>query len=166
MKYFIGLQIPKKNKLRIEMLRAEFKFFTTEPHITLISPALLPNDDSFINKIVEVCKQTQQFYVTFSKLKQFDNKVLYMDVHSPQLVTLHEEILKKLNIVENKKNSISHLTIVKQGQRREINIPEIKKRAEKIILPTTNFSLNSIVIYKQPKEKSIYLPYMKIPFEG
>jgi len=49
MKYFIGLQIPKDYKFKVEMLRANFNFFTTEPHITLVSPPDLPDDDYFIN---------------------------------------------------------------------------------------------------------------------
>ncbi|MGB4437677.1 MAG: hypothetical protein WBJ13_00325 [Sedimentibacter sp.] len=47
MKYFIGVPIPKNYKNKIEMLRAEFRFLTTEPHITLVPPPALPDDDSF-----------------------------------------------------------------------------------------------------------------------
>nr|WP_312580159.1 2'-5' RNA ligase family protein [Sedimentibacter sp.] len=165
MKYFIGLQIPKNYKFKIEMLRAEFNFFTTEPHITLVAPPSLPDDDSFIEDIVKICRETQSFNINLGQLGQFGNRVLYIDVFSKELINLHEKIYEKLNLIRDKKNFVPHLTVMKQRPKRPIDIASIKKRAEKQFPASFNFNLNSIVVYQQPKEKSIYLPYMKIPLE-
>ncbi len=164
MKYFISLQIPNNYKNRIEMLRAEFNFFTTEPHITLVPPPDMPDDEFFIKEMIEICKTTQPFIVKLEQLGHFRNKVLYIGVNSSKLINLHEQIYERLNLNKEIRKYVPHLTIVKHRPGRPINIDSIKKRAEKIIIPAPSFNVNSLLIYQQPKEKSIYLPYMRIPF--
>jgi len=165
MKYFIGVPIPKNYKNKIEILRAEFRYFTTEPHITLVPPPALPDDDDlFIKQIIEICKNTSKFSVKLDELGQFGNRVLFINVDSPELINLYEAINNRLAFEREKRGFTAHLTIVKQRPGRTVDIYEIKKRAEKLLIPSPNFILNSIIIYRQPKEKSIYLPYMEIPF--
>jgi len=164
MKYFIGAPIPKKYKNKIEMVRAEFRFFTTEPHITLVPPPALPDDDIFIKQIVDICKKTQKFIVKLDKLGQFGNRVLFINVDSPELINLHETIYQQLDLVKEKRQFVPHLTVAKQRIGRPIDIELIKKRAEQKLPTYLEFILNSIVIYKQPKEKSVYLPFMEVPF--
>lgn len=162
MKYFIGAPIPKIYKNKIEMLRAEIRFFTTEPHITLVPPPALLDDDSFIEKVVEVCKTIEPFNVKLNKLDQFANRVLYVSIDSPELVNLYKKLYENLNLQEKKREYTPHLTIVKQRPRRPVDLDSIRKRAE--IIPTLEYTLNSIIVYFQPKEHSIYVPYMEIPF--
>lgn len=164
MKYFIGALIPKIYKNKIEMLRAEIRFFTTEPHITLVPPPALPDDDSFIEKVVEVCKEIEPFNVKLNNLDQFGNRVLYVSVNSPELVNLHKKIYEILDLQEEKRDYTPHLTIVKQRPKRPVDLDSIRKRAEIKIIPTLDYTLNSIIVYHQPKEHSIYIPYMEIPF--
>lgn len=164
MKYFIGIQIPIKYKTKIEMLRAECRFFTTEPHITLVPPPALPNDDIFINKVINICNKTKPFQIELNKLGQFGNRVLFVNVNSPNLIDLHESIYKGLNIQKENREFVPHLTIAKQRPKKHIDINAINERAGKVLSPYLNFKLKSIVIYYQPKERSIYLPYMQIPF--
>ncbi len=163
MKYFIGLKIPKDYKNKIEMLRAEFKFFTTEPHITLVPPPALPDDESFIKELAEICKKKHPYNIKLDQLCSFGNRVLYIDVYSPELIDLYESIFGKLNLIKEKRKFVPHLTVVKQRPRRHLDMNFIKKRAEQMLIPSPSFTSNSIVVYQQPKEKSIYLPYMKIP---
>jgi len=92
MKYFIGVPIPQNYKNKIEMLRAEFRFLTTEPHITLIPPPALPDDDSFIKDLIDVCKKTKSFNIKLNGFEQFGNRVLYVNVESPELINLYNEI--------------------------------------------------------------------------
>ena len=165
MKYFIGVPIPKNYKNKIEMLRAEFRFFTTEPHITLVPPPALPDEDTFIKQIIEICKSTQKFNVKLNELGQFSNRVLFINVNSPELINLYEKIYKQLDLVKEKRKYVPHLTVAKQRIGRPIDIELIKKRAEKKLLPYPEFTLDSIIIYKQPKEKSVYLPFMEIPLQ-
>lgn len=164
MKYFIGVPIPKNYKNKIEMLRAEFRYFTTEPHITLVPPPALPDDDSFIKQIVEICKSTPKFNVKLNELGQFGNRVLFINVDSPELINLYEKIYQHLDLVKEKRKFTPHLTVAKQRIGRPIDLDLIKKRAEHKLPPYPDFVLNSIVIYKQPKEKSVYLPFMEVPF--
>lgn len=165
MKYFIGVPIPKYYKTKIEMLRAEFKFFTTEPHITLVPPPSLTDDDSFVKTVIETCKNTESFDVKLKGLGQFGNRVLYVSVNSPGLISLHDKIYESLNLQSEKRAFTPHLTVVKQRPGRQVDIEAIKKKAGIKLIPYPEFKLNSIVVYEQPKEKSIYVPYMKIPLK-
>lgn len=166
MKYFIGAPIPKAYKNKIELLRAEFRFFSTEPHITLVPPPALPDDDGFVKDIIKICKDTKKIKVALQNIGQFGSRVLYVSVSSPQLIRLHEKIYEELNIKEEERGYTPHLTVVKQRPGRKVDIPEIKDRAEARLAPYPEFFLNSIVIYHQPREKSIYVPYMEIPLDG
>ncbi|MDD2495743.1 MAG: 2'-5' RNA ligase family protein [Tissierellia bacterium] len=164
MKYFIGIPIPNTYKTKIEMLRAKYKFFTTEPHITLVPPPALGDDDHFIKDVIEVCKQTKPFNIKLETFSQFGNRVLFISVNSPELINLYNEIYCKLNLEKEKRGFTPHLTIVKQRIGRKIDIEKIKKSAEISLIPYHEFMLKSLVIYHQPKVKSIYVPYMEIPF--
>jgi 2'-5' RNA ligase len=163
MKYFIGAPIPKIYKNKIEMLRAEFRFFTTEPHITLVPPTELPDEDTFIEKVIEVCRTTKPFNINLGNLDQFGNRVLYISVDSPGLIDLNKKIYLNLNLQQERRGFTPHLTIVKQRPKRPIDIETIRKRAEIKLIPTHEYTLNSIIVYHQPKEHSVYIPYMEIP---
>lgn len=163
MKYFIGAPIPKNYKNKIEIFRAEFRFFTTEPHITLVPPPALPDEDVFIENIAEICKKTEPFKIKLGGLEQFGSRVLYVSVHSPDLINLHKQIYEGLNLQQEKRGFTPHLTIVKQRLKRAIDVDKIRKRAETKLIPYPSYTLKSIIIYYQPKEHSIYVPYMEIP---
>lgn len=165
MKYFIGAPVPNTYKNKIEMLRAEFKFLTTEPHITIVPPPALPDDDSFIADLVGVCKNTEPFNVKLDKLGQFGSRVLYVSVHSGELINLYEKIFKKLNLTKENRGYTPHLTVVKQRPKRPVDIEAVKKRAEAKLASPPEYTLKSIIVYHQPKEKFIYVPYMEIPLE-
>lgn len=164
MKYFIGAPVPNTYKNKIEMLRAEFRFLTTEPHITIVPPTALPDDDSFIGDLVQVCKNTKPFTIKLDKPGQFGNRVLYVNVHSEELISLHENIFEKLNLTKEKNGYTPHLTIVKQRPKRSVDIEAVKKRAEVKITSHPEYTLKSLIVYHQPKERFIYVPYMEIPF--
>lgn len=163
MKYFIGASIPKNYKNKIEMVRAQFRFLTTEPHITIVPPPALPDEDTFIKNIIEVCKATKALNIKLNTLGQFGNRVLYIDVQSPDLINLYENIYKTLNLEKEKRGYTPHLTIVKQKPKRPIDIETVKSKAEIKLLPAPEYILKTITIYHQPKEKFIYVPYMEIP---
>lgn len=163
MKYFIGAPIPNSYKNKIEMLRAEFKFLTTEPHITIVTPPALPDEDTFISDLIKVCKNIKPFNVKLEKLGQFSNRVLYVNVYSNELINLYENIFDNLNLEKENRGYTPHLTIVKQRPKRPVDIDEVKKRAEINLIPYPEYTLKSIVVYYQPKERFIYVPYMKIP---
>lgn len=163
MKYFIGAPISENYKNKIEMLRAEFRFLTTEPHITIVPPPALPDDDSFIKDIIEVCKITPAFKVKLNQLGQFGDRVLYVSVQSPELIKLYENIYESLSLEKEKRGYTPHLTVVKQRPRRPIDIKTVKERAETKLIPYPEYTLKSITIFHQPKERFIYIPYMEIP---
>jgi 2'-5' RNA ligase len=163
MKYFLGVSIPKNYKNKIEMLRAQFRFFTTEPHITLVPPPALPDEDDFIKNVIDVCKKTEPFDVKLNSLGQFGNRVLFVSVDSPGLIDLHNKIYDNLGLEEEKRGYTPHLTLVKQRPKRPVEIDIIRKRAETKLIPAIEYTLDSITVYYQPKEHSIYVPYMEIP---
>ncbi len=163
MKYFIGAPIPKTYKNKIELLRAEFRFFTTEPHITIVPPSALPDEDIFIEKVIEICRSTKPFNINLGNLDQFGNRVLYISADSPGLIDLNKKIYDTLNLQQERRVFTPHLTIVKQRPKRPVDIGTIRKRAEIKLTSTHEYTLNSIIIYQQPKEHSIYIPYMEIP---
>lgn len=163
MKYFIGAPIPKNYKEKIELIRAEFRFLTTEPHITIVPPPALPDDDSFITDVIEVCKNAKSFKVKLDGLGQFGNRVLFVGVQSPELIKLYEDIFESLNLEKEKRGYTPHLTVMKQRPNRPIDIEKVKKRAEIKLIPSPEYTLKSVTVYHQPKERFIYVPYMEIP---
>jgi 2'-5' RNA ligase len=165
MKYFIGVPIPKGYKNRIEMLRAEFRFFTTEPHITLVPPPVLSDEDDFVEKVVDVCKTIGPFDIRLNTLDQFGSRVLYVGVDSPGLIDLHKRLYANLDLQQERRGFTPHLTIVKQRPKRPVDIVAVRKRAEIKLLPSLEYTLNTITVYHQPREHSIYIPYMEIPLE-
>lgn len=164
MKYFIGAPVPENYKNKIEMLRAEFRFLTTEPHITIVPPIAFPDDDSFIKDVIDVCKKTAAFKIKLDHLGQFGNRVLYVSVQSAGLTKLYEDIFETLDLEKEKRGYTPHLTVVKQRPNRPIDIEKVKKRAEIKLIPALEYTLKSITVYHQPKERFIYVPYMEIPF--
>ena len=163
MKYFIGAPIPGGYKNKIEMLRAEFRFLTTEPHITIVPPPALPDNDIFIKNVIEVCRSTPPFIIKLEHLGQFGHRVLYVSVNSPELINLYENIFATLKLEKEKREYTPHLTVVKERPKRPIDIYEIKKRAEVKLIPPPEYTLKHITIYHQPKERFIYVPYMTVP---
>ncbi|HHZ00170.1 MAG TPA: hypothetical protein GYA03_03635 [Tissierellia bacterium] len=163
MKYFIGVSIPKNYKNKIELLRAEFRFFTTEPHITLVPPPALPDEDDFIKNVIDACKNVEPFEIRLKGLDQFGDRVLYVKVDSPGLIDLHNKIYEILGLQEEKRGYTPHLTLVKQRPGRPVDIDAVKIRAETKLILAINYTLNSVTVYYQPKEHSIYVPYMEIP---
>lgn len=162
MKFFVGIPIPKQYKRKIEMLRAEFKFFTTEPHITLVPPPVLEDNDMFISDLIKICKKTDNIKIILNSVNQFGNRVLYVSVESSGLIAFHNKIYEALDIKEEK-TYIPHLTVVKKRPRRPIDILRIRSIAEKELLPAPSFTIKAITVYQQPKKNSIYIPYMVIP---
>ncbi len=166
MKYFIGASIPENYKNNIEMLRARFRFLTTEPHITIVPPPALPDEDSFIKDVIEICKKTKSFNVNLNGLGQFGNRVLYVGVESQGLIDLYNNIYRKLNLEKEERGYTPHLTIVKQRPKRPIDIEKIKSIAEINLINPPTYLLNSITVFHQPKERFIYVPYMEIPLNN
>ncbi len=163
MKYFIGASIPENYKTKIEMLRAEFRFLTTEPHITIVPPPALPDDDVFIKEVIEVCRKTETFDIKLNNLGQFGNRVLYVGVYSPGLINLYENIFEALSLKKEKRGYTPHLTVIKQRPKRPVDIEQAKKRAHIKLIPSIEYTLKSITVYHQPRERFIYVPYMEIP---
>lgn len=163
MKYFIGAPIPENYKNKIEMFRAEFRFLTTEPHITIVPPPALPDDDGFIRDVIEVCRKTEPFNIKLDNLGQFGSRVLYVGVQSPGLIKLYENIFKSLSLKKEKRGYTPHLTVIKQRPKRPVDIEQAKKRAYIKLTSSVEYTSKFITVYHQPKERFIYVPYMEIP---
>lgn len=163
MKYFIGIQLPESYRKRIENVRDKFNFNSTIPHITIIAPPLLPEDDIFIKDLIDVCSHIEPFEVNLTGLNNFSDRVLYIDMNSDEIINLNKAIREGLNLEEPNKKFIPHLTIVKKRAGRYIDINKARVMSEKYLLPAPKLKVDSIVVYQQPKERSAYRPYIQIP---
>ena len=81
-----------------------------------------------------------------------------------EMSDLPESVLNAIDAGKEKRGYTPHLTIVKKRPGRTIDMERVKKRAEIKLIPATEYTLKSITIFYQPKEHSIYIPYMEIPF--
>ena len=72
--------------------------------------------------------------------------------------------LDELKLTKENRGYTPHLTIIKQRPKRPVDIETVKKRAEAKLASTRSYTLKSIIVYHQPKERFIYVPYMEIPF--
>ncbi|ACQ71566.1 2'-5' RNA ligase family protein [Exiguobacterium sp. AT1b] len=175
--YFIGIIIPKDYLIRIEKFQNKWiKQLGVEPHITLKAQGGLTSDERWIEKVRTVCKHFKPFQVSLGKPKYFGDNILYLSVKSNDLVNLHQEMLQKLappkHIITQYFEGdeyVPHLTLGTEYVSRDfteglskVDLKEMEKLANEILVPFPNFEVNSIRIYKLNIEKNIYEKHLDI----
>jgi 2'-5' RNA ligase len=177
MQYFIGIVPPDEyiNKVIEFQKRWENNmiFHITEPHITVKAQGGLTIDEKWLSTVKDVCGKFPSFKVELNKPKFFWDSVLFLSVHSKQVYELHNllvkaispssELIKKYMELDHFE---AHLTL---GQTyfglTSKELIEMKKLAEKDLMPYPTFEVNFIRIYREV-EQDQYKKYIDIPLLG
>lgn len=98
-RYFIGITLPDGLSKKIESLQQEFLqpgkvMFPLKPHITLLHPNLLETaaPSHFIPKIKNIAKKDLPIKIDLTGTNMFDERVLYLDVSSKNLIKLQNDL--------------------------------------------------------------------------
>ena len=163
MQYFIGIKIPNNYNKTILSIRESLNLKTTEPHITIIPPNILPKDDIFINELISCCSNIAQFDVEITDIGQFDDRVIFFKINSKEINNVKGKIVNALNLTEEKRKFVPHLTILKRKYMNRTNIEKVQQIVKNKLPAKQIFTVSSLVVYQQKTDKAAFLPYMEIP---
>ena len=166
MQYFIGLKVPNNYYKTILSIRESLNLKTTEPHITIIPPNILPKEDIFINSLIKCCSEISQFEVEINDIGQFDERVLFFKINSAQISDVKQKIVDALNLTDEKRKFVPHLTILKRKYMNKTNIEKVHQIVKNKLPDKYSYTVTSIVVYQQKTDKSAFLPYMEIPLKS
>ncbi len=163
MQYFIGIKVPNNYSFTIQAIREILNLNTTEPHITVIPPNILPNDDIFIKDLIFICSNISKFDIEINDIGQFDDRVIYLKTSSNELKNVKDKIVKGLDLTESKRAFVPHLTIYKRKFINKANIEKIQQIVKSKLPKKQSFTVSSLVVYEQKTDKAPFKPYMEIP---
>ena len=174
MKYFIGIVPPEEYKIKITEFRDKWKNNSIsdviEPHITLKAQGGLTTDEKWLSIVKEVCFKTKPFQISLAKPMFFGEEILYLSTTSKELQTLHEIIVREIDLPNDLiekyfelDNFVPHMTLGKTTYgltKQELN--NMAKLAEKELDPFPTFEVSSVRVYKE-SDPNRYLKYVDIP---
>ncbi len=102
-RYFIGITLPENFSRKVEQLQRDLflpgkVMHPLKPHITLLHPDLLQAlpPQHFIPKIQKTADSFLPFEIELIKTDLFDNRVLYIDVSSEDLMDFQKKLVNLL----------------------------------------------------------------------
>jgi len=176
LQYFIGI-VPLddyKNKI-IEFQKKWKNHWITdavEPHITVKAQGGLTQDEEWITKVKEVCKDFHSFKVSVNKPMFFGEDILYLSVTSAELYELHKNIVREIapsveliNKYFELYDFTPHMTLGKTyyGMSKQ-ELKDMAKLAEKELSPYPIFEVDFIRIYREVEPQK-YEKYLDIPLK-
>jgi 2'-5' RNA ligase len=97
LRYYIAIEPPVDQRLRIGAVMRQMGNPWPVPHITVIAPDGLTPDLAWLSKVIEVAAQSARFSVKIGEAKTFDDRVLYLSVEGTDLPSLHQRILEAVS---------------------------------------------------------------------
>ena len=173
MDHGIAILPPAELSRKIRLLQCQFGDNGIEPHITVKAQGGLGDNLKWFELAKEIARKTPPIHVTLGDIKKFGNEVLYISVDSPGIITLHNEILDKLDlhdeIIERffeRDLFTPHLTLgrTQTGYKHE-DFPKMKELAEELLANSeTGFYATFMRVYSI--EKGNCQPMTDLRFEG
>ena len=93
-KYFVAVEPPGDQSLRIATVMRQLGDPSPVPHITVKAPSGLGPDLAWLPAVREVAARSERFIVTIREARTFSNRILYLAVQSANLAQLHQIILE------------------------------------------------------------------------
>jgi 2'-5' RNA ligase len=118
------------------------------PHITVIEPPRLSTDLSWWEPVTEGGMNSRPVEIEFHGVRTFDDRVLYLAVHSPSLGVLRHRLLDATdqpNILEGQP-FVPHLTLVVAHRGRPLPDP---KKIEPLIAHLERFRAVELTLYRR-----------------
>lgn len=161
MKYSIGIEIPKNYKSDVGVIRHKFKNKLSEPHINIITSKFLPNDDSFISKLIELCSTISPFCVKTKEINIYKKSLIYQHIESKRLIEIRNTIAKALDISLPKYYN-SYYTIYAKNFISTPKLNVLKELSTTCLKSDYVYTVHSIIVYKENKLSGLYDTFMKI----
>ncbi|MGP4068482.1 2'-5' RNA ligase family protein [Halobacillus sp. B29] len=169
--YFIGIVPPKSYMERVEHFRKQWMTYSiVEPHITLKAQGGLSPDKNWIERVREVCENVRTFSIQVAEPAYFGDHVLYLSVHSEDLVRLHEYIVHEISPSDEQVRKyfeldefVPHLTLGKESfglSKRQLF--EMENTASRELSPFPQFEVEFIRIYERKTGLDRYEPFEDI----
>jgi len=165
MQYFIGIKIPNNYSKTIQIIRESLNLKTTEPHITIIPPNILPNDDIFIKDLILCCSNVSQFDVEIADIGKFDDRVIFLKINSDEISNVKNKIVNALKLTEEKRRFVPHLTILKRKYMNKTNIEKVHQIVKNKLPDKQSYIVTSLVVYQQKTDNAAFQPFMEIPLQ-
>ena len=169
--YFIGIVPPESYMERVEHFREKWMDHSiVEPHITLKAQGGLSPDRNWMERIRKVCENVRTFSIQLAEPAYFGDHVLYLSVHSEDLVRLHEYIVHEISPTDEQVRKyfeldefVPHLTLAKEAfglSKRDL--VEMEKAASIELSPFPQFEVEFIRIYERKAYTDRYEPFEDI----
>jgi 2'-5' RNA ligase len=100
MKHFIGIVPPEDIYNAVFNIQKQFGDNRLEPHITLRPPVIVTDEEAWITAIEQVCKSFSPFEIALPGTGNFGKRVLFIDVKSEAIDTLHYSIMEAVKPFE------------------------------------------------------------------
>lgn len=165
MKYFIGIVPPDLIYHSILNIQKQFGDNRLEPHITVRPPVELTDERSWINAIEKVCKALPPVEISLPATGNFDTRVLFVDVQSTYLNSLHKLLIaaikpfEKISDYQNTNQPYHpHLTLGRSWcgfTKQDFKAMQLLA-AEYLSAKPVSFTANSIRIYYKPMHQGRY----------
>lgn len=173
MQYFIGIVPPEEFKSKIVEFQKKYSSqnvaAAAEPHLTLKAQGGLTEDKAWIDKVKMICANFSSFDLTIDGPQLFGEDILYLSAHSPELVGLHNELVKTISPTQESikkyfesEDFTPHITLAKTfyGTSQKA-LQSMKILAEKEFQPYPVFRVTSIRIYEETGDGT-YKPCLDI----
>ena len=173
MQYFIGISPPADYTNQVSQFRKQWPDNwideIVEPHITLKAQGGLTPDESWLENVRKACEKTNPFEATVGGTAFFGEEILYLQVESQGLKTLHERLVEVIEPTDEMiaqyfelDQFIPHLTLAKTSY--GLSARQLKEMAQHADeeLDSYQFEVDSIRIYRE-NGNGVYRKYMGIP---
>lgn len=150
-RYFIGITLPEDLSRQISAVQHDL-FIPGKvrepltPHITLLQPDLLESSPPsyLVPKVERATDAKLPIIVSLGKAALFDQRVLYVAVHSPELYELHEELVKLLPdrvraMYDISREFVPHVTLAQAKPKQELP-PELVNNFKARVDPLLPYS--------------------------
>ncbi len=155
LEYFIGVSLPKKERLFIAKLRKKFEnrdVLSSPPHITIKPPFMYHFEKPLLEQLEKWTKQINSFTTTFYKVGSFHQKkystVFLAPNNNHQFIQLNHFLSDNIKYLPKNQNYVPHLTLANRIEKDSVSI--IKRQIRNLDLKIT-IKVNSITLFQHQK---------------
>lgn len=169
-RYFFAVTPPAPLLNRIEGFRSRWGpvYHRVEPHVTVRSPFLWPDEPGFLAPVQEACSHLAPFLVTLGPTGRFPAaRVLYLSVMGQGLYALHEAVGKALEGAvppEGHRVYTPHLTLAAgRFGIDEAGVAEMERLAAEELANLPPFTVSSLRCYWRGESAQRWEPFREVP---
>jgi len=171
-RYFIGIEPPDDERLRIATVMRQMGDQWPVPHITVKSPSGLTPDLKWLSRVRIVAEQVAPFRVKIDQPGTFGDRVLFLSVESSGLVELHRRVLDVFSPAvdtnadadaDAERAFVPHLTlsIARHGQ----GLPPFEELVS-TLRDLEEFEVFDLTVFRQEESSSHYRSWTRLPLAG